>query len=217
VAGRQPADGRRDGRGAGCLVRPRPGLGKPVDPPHVRRGLAGARLAPRARWPQCRPGRDARLPRGAHEGRHPAHDEPAGPGHRRAVDPRLRHRRPDPRLRHAGPAGRAVRLPGHERARRRQRPGVAQHAGGARRRPVRDQRAEGLDVGRQLRRLLLPVLPDRPRGAQAQGHQRRAGRHVDARRHGPAPRRDREARAPRSQRGVPQRRRGCRRRTSSAR
>ena len=63
-------------------------------------------------------------------------------------------------------------VPRHERARRRQRPRVAVAPGRARRRPLRDQRPEGVDLGRQLRRLLLPVLPHRPRRAQAQGHQR---------------------------------------------
>ena len=56
---------------------------------------------------------------------------------------------------------------GHERAGRGQRPGRPQHASGARRRPLRDQRPEGVDLRRQLRRLLLPLLPHRPRRARS--------------------------------------------------
>ena len=68
---------------------------------------------------------------------------------------------------------------------------VAEHPGRARRRPLRDQRPEGVDLGRQLRRLLLPVLPHRPRRPEAQGHQHPARRHGHARA-------SRSARCPRS-------------------
>ena len=145
-------------------------------------GLARARMAAGARWTERRPGRDARVPRGAGQGRRSPHHEPAGPRHRRPVDHRLRHRRADPRLRDADSAWRAHRLPRHERARRRQRPRVAEHARGARRRPFRRQRPEGVDVGRQLRRLLLPLLPNGSRRRpKHKGISDPAGRHGHAR------------------------------------
>ena len=87
-----------------------------------------------------------------------------------------------------------------------QRPGLAVHPGGARRRPLGDQRAEGVDLGRQLRRLLLPVLPHRPRRAEAQGHLDRARADGHAGHHRAAAARDRAPRAPRPERGVPRRR-----------
>ena len=86
----------------------------------------------------------------------------------------------------------------------------------ARRRQLRRQRPEGVDVGRQLRRLLLLVLPDRSRRAEAQGHLDRARRHEHAGHHRAAVARDHPSRAPRPQRGVPRRRRRARERTSSA-
>ena len=145
-----------------------PGVGRPLDPPDVRRRLARARLAARARRARRRSGRDARVPRGAGEGRHPAHDQPPGPGHRRArrsstTAPRSRsaeYAMPVLRGEKSACLGMSEPGAGSDLA-------VAQHAGGARRRPVRRQRPEGVDVGRQLRRLLLPLLPHRHRGAEA--------------------------------------------------
>ena len=53
-------------------------------------------------------------------------------------------------------------VPGVLRARRRQRPGLAEDPGGARRRRVGDQRPEGLDDPGPVRRLHLPAGPHRP-------------------------------------------------------
>ena len=106
--------------------------------------------------------------------------------------------------------GEATACLGHERARSRQRPRLALDASRARRRPLGDQRPEGVDLGRQLRRLLLPVLPHRPRRAEAQGHLDPARADGHARHHRAAAAGDHPARAPRPQRGVPRRRRACR-------
>ena len=72
----------------------------------------------------------------------------------------------------AGAAGRDDRVAGHERAQRRLRPGVAAHPRRARRRPLRGQRPEGVDLRRARRRLPADVRAHRPGRAQAQGHQR---------------------------------------------
>ncbi len=182
-------------------------MGAPLDPAHVRRRLARAGLAARAGRPQRGTGRAARLPGGAPARGRAPHHKPAGPRHHRSVDPRLRHRSADPRLRDAAAPRRAHRMPRHERAGRGQRPRVTQHARGARRRPVRGERPEGVDVGRQLRRVLLPFLPHGSRPAEAQGHQHPAPRHGHARRHRAAAPRDHRSRAPGPQRGVLLRRR----------
>ena len=71
-------------------------------------------------------------------------------------------------------------VPRHERTRRRQRPRQPQDPRDARRRRVRRQRAEGLDVGRAPRRLVLLLRAHRPRRAEAQGHQRPHHRHEAA-------------------------------------
>ncbi len=116
-----------------------------------------------------------------------------------------------PRLRAAAAAGREGGLPRHERAGGRQRPGRPQHPGRPRRRPLRRQRPEGVDVRRPLRRLLLPVLPDRPAGPEAQGHQRAAGGHGDARHQRAPTAGDHPPRQGRPERGLLRRRRGPRR------
>ena len=120
-------------------------------------------------------------------------------------------------IRHADPARREDGVPRHERARRGQRPRLAELPRRARRRQLRHQRPEGVDVGRELRRLLLPVLPHRSRRAEAQGHLDRARRHEHARHHGAAAARDHPSRASRPERGVLRRRRRAGARTSSAR
>ena len=125
----EPPDRRGDGGRARARLGPPPGVGAGLDPPHVRRRLARARLAAGAGRPQRRARSRRSCTSRSWPGRRPPHDQPAGPRHRRPVDPRLRHRGADPRLRHADPAGRAHRLPRDERARRGQRPGLAQHAG----------------------------------------------------------------------------------------
>ena len=59
---------------------------------------------------------------------------------------------------------------GFSRAGRRLRPRVAADARRARRRRLRDQRPEDLDLGRAVRRLDAPARAHRPRRAEAQGH-----------------------------------------------
>ena len=69
-------------------------------------------------------------------------------------------------------------VPRLQRAQQRQRPGLAEDHGGARRRRVGHQRPEGVDHRRAPRRLLLPAHPHRPRRAEAQGHQLPVGAHA---------------------------------------
>ena len=83
---------------------------------------------------------------------------------------RVRHRRAEGRLPAEDPRRRHPLLHRLLRARRRHRPRVAQDACRARRRRVRDQRPEDVDVARRRRRLLLARGAHRPRGAEAQGH-----------------------------------------------
>src|SRR5438094_2698501 len=132
------------------------------------RGRVGSDLlAARAR----RPGRDRHralaLRRGARSrGR-------AAAGRRRLRRPdRLGH--PPPRHRGAAPAlsrpaarGRGPLVPGLLRARRRLRPGGAAHPRRAPGRRLRRERPEGVDQLRRRRRLVLPPLPHRARGAEA--------------------------------------------------
>ena len=84
------------------------------------------------------------------------------------------------------------------------------HQGRAPRRPLRGERAEGVDVGRPRRRLLPVLRAHRPRGAQAPRHQRAHHRHADARHHVPAPARADRPAPRRLQRGLLHRRGGAR-------
>ena len=70
-------------------------------------------------------------------------------------------------LGHADPAGRDHRRPRHERAQRRLRPRRPAHPGRARRRPLRRQRPEGVDLGRPRRRRHPDLRPHRPRRARS--------------------------------------------------
>ena len=105
-----------------------------------------------------RPGRGAaagRLLRGHAGG--PDHPAVGHRGAEEAVHPR------HPRRLH-------LVVPGVLRARRRQRPGLVEDAGRARRRRMGDQRAEGVDHPGPVRRLHLPAGPHRSRRAQARRH-----------------------------------------------
>ena len=203
--GRDFAAGRR-GR------RRHPRLGARLAGDAVRPRLAGARLPARARRPQRHARADADLPGG---------DGRPGPPPGAAL-PRLRHRRAQPaRVRHRRAEGAGARgaprrhrvVHRHERARRGLRPRLALDARRARRRPVRRQRPEGLDVVRDVGAEVLPLRPHRPGRAQAQGDQRPDPRHGHAghRRAAAAP----HHRQRRLRRGVLHRRRSCRARTSS--
>src|SRR2546426_1126479 len=129
--------------------------------------LGGDLLAARARRPR-RDGHRALALRGG--------ARPRG----RAAARRRRLRRPDraghppprdgsaaPALPHATPLRRRPLVPGFLRARRRLGPGRAAHAGRAAGRRLRRERPEGVDQLRRRRRLVLPPLPHRARGAEA--------------------------------------------------
>ena len=95
-------------------------------------------------------------------------------------------------------------VPGLQRARRRQRPRLAAHPGGARRRLLGGERPEDLDLERARGRLDVRAGAHRARGAEARRHQLPADRHEDAghRRAAAAP----DDRRRRLQRGVPRQR-----------
>ena len=97
-------------------------------------------------------------------------------------------------------------VPRDERAGRRQRPREPEDACRARRRPLRRERPEGVDLGRAPRRLVPVLRAHRPRRAEAQGHQRAHHRHEDAGRRAASVPRALRARLPRLQRGVLHRR-----------
>ena len=132
LAGRAPADARGDGGGAAPLARRTSpsGHGR-FQREHVRGGLPRPGLAARAGRPQRHaPGADGLL-RGRRGTQVPALAQPAGPLHLRRLHRRVRHRRAEGALRRPHPQGRDHLVPRHERAQRRQRPGLADHAGRA--------------------------------------------------------------------------------------
>ena len=102
------------------------------------------------------------------------------------------------------PLGRGAVVPAVQRARRGQRPGQPEDPGGARRRRLRGQRAEGVDHQRPPRRSRLPAGAHQPRRRQAGRHHRVRPRHADAGRRRPAAARDH--RDQRLQRGLPRQR-----------
>ena len=83
-------------------------------------------------------------------------------------------------------AGRRDLVPGDVRARRRERPGLAPHQCGGRRRRLRGQRPEDLEQPRPDGRLVPTVRADRSRRPQAQGDQLPPGRSADTRDRHPA-------------------------------
>ncbi len=116
------------------------------------------------------------------------------------------------------PLGRRALVPGLQRAAGRLRPRQPPHDGGARRRRVRRQRPEDLDLHRAPREVGPLPAPHRPRGdrarRQARGHHRVHHRHGDAGHRVPADPRHRRRRD--VQRGLVHRRPDPRRRTGSA-
>ena len=76
-------------------------------------------------------------------------------------------------------------VPGLQRARRRLRPRLAPDARRPRRRRLRHQRPEDLDLRRPIRRLDVPARPHRPGRAQAPRHHLLPPRHEVARHHRP--------------------------------
>ncbi len=112
-------------------------------------------------------------------------------------------------LRPAHAQGRAHLVRRHERAQRRQRPGLAHHQGRAPRRPLRGERAEGVDLGGARSRLLHVLRAHRPRGTQAPRHQRAHHRHAHAGHHLPAAARADRPPPRRLQRGLLHRRRSA--------
>src|SRR5207249_4142200 len=93
--------------------------------------------------------------------------------------PPPRHRGAAPALPRPAARGRGPLVPGLLRARRRLRPGGAAHARRAPGRRLRRERPEGVDQLRRRRRLVLPPLPHRARGAEAPWHQPAPGRHAE--------------------------------------
>ena len=187
-----PADppARRDARSETCSLRcargPRPprrrrsppapgpgvaGRAPAPDRPPARRGrLRGAPLGPAVRA-RCRPADPAHDRRGASAGRRAAPGQPDRHRMGRANPPVRRHRGTEGPLALAAAQRRGVLVPALLRAGRRLRPGLADHPGRARRRPLRGQRAEGVDQLRPHRQVGHPARPHRPGGDQAHGHQ----------------------------------------------
>ncbi len=147
-------------------------------PPHGRGRLARRRLAGRGRGPRA-PGHRAvhLLRRGAarrlpHPLPHAVHGGPDADEvwHRRAA----RAHAPGHPPRRAALRHRLLRARGRHRSR------LAQDARRARRRRLRDPRAEGLHQPRRVRRLHLAGGAHRSRGAEAQGDLHRDGGHPAA-------------------------------------
>ena len=113
----------------------------------LRRRLRRHRLARRGRGPGGQPGGAAHLPRGARAGPRPLRrGELRRPAARRADRRRRGHARTAGPLPAADPPRRRGVVPGVLRARGRQRPGLAAHPGRPRRRRVRRERIEDLDL-----------------------------------------------------------------------
>ena len=132
-----------------------------------RRRLAHAQLAGRVRRPAGQRHRSADLHRRGSRGRRarPVPDHQ----HCRADDHAVRYRRAEVVLPAQDRRRGAALLDRLLRARGGDRPGPAADHGGARRRRLRDQRPEDVDVADRLRGLRLAGLPDRPGRAAAQG------------------------------------------------
>src|SRR6266487_6966594 len=139
----------------------------PAGRPPARAGrLAHARLAGRVRRPRRHHARSADLHRPGVGGRGscPVPDDQHG----RADDHAIRDRRAEGFLPAQDRRRGAAFLDRLLRARGGHRPGRAAHQGGPRRRRVRHQRPEDVDLPDRLRRLRLAGLPDRSAGAAAQ-------------------------------------------------
>ncbi len=183
----------RAARLAGRTPDPRGGPGRPaprrgrhargaarVEPDPGRRRVGRPGLAGRARGSRRRRARTAGLPRG---------DEPgAGPGagqrdrrvQHRAGHHALRHRRAEGAVPRPHAAGRRDLVPGHVRARRRLGPGRAAHRRRGRRRRLRHERPEDVELHGPLRRLVPALRAHRPGGQEAPGHHVLPGRPAHA-------------------------------------
>ena len=111
----------------------------------------------------------------------------------------------------ADPAGGDDRVARDERTGGRLRSGVAANEGGPRRRPLRGQRTEGVDVRRARRGRVADLRANRPGCPEAQGHQRADDPHRPAGCGAQAVRVGVRSGRPRLQRGVLQRCAGARR------
>ena len=194
---------------APALLGPSARLGPHLPARDVRVGLARAGLATRARRAQRHAGGADGLLRGHHRAHGAALAQPAGPLHLRRLHRRVRDRRPEGALRRPDAQGRDHLVPRHERAQRRQRPGLVDHAGRAPRRSLRGERAEGMDFGCPRGRFLPVLRAHRPRGTQAPRDQCADHRHAHARHRVPAPPRAHRPAPRRFQRGLLHRRRGA--------
>ena len=147
------------------------GLRHPLAAAAVRRRVCRGRLAGRGGWPRGQPDRAADLRRGAGAGRGALRrgqlrGAPACRAHHR----RGRVGRATGPVPAAHPAGRGGVVPGVQRARRRQRSGVAAHPRRPRRRSLRGERHQDLDQPCRGGRLLRTAGAHRDRGLPAQGH-----------------------------------------------
>ena len=159
-----------------CPARTCP-VGRALAAHVVRRRLAGARLAPERGGRNATAVAAADLLRGISDQRDAAGCNPQGL-RSSAVDPRPRHPGPDRSLRPPVPARRDHVALGMSE------PGAGSDlagprtTGGARRRPLRRQRPEGVDVRSAARRLVPLLRAHRPGRAQARGHLRPDDRHA---------------------------------------
>ena len=153
--------------------------------PRARRGaLRGDRVARGVRRARRRDHGAGRLRRGDAPVEGARHAEPARALEHRAGDHPARHRGAEGGAAPPHAARRRHLVPGILRARRGQRPRVAQVHRGARRRPLRRQRPEDLEHARAPRELVRAPRAHGPRRAEAPRHLVPARRHDAARRRG---------------------------------
>ncbi len=193
-----------------AVVGPPARVGARLPAGPVRGGLPRAGVATRARWLQRDPPGADDLLRGHHRAPGATLAQPARPLHLRRLHRENRNRGPEGAIRPAHLEGRDDVVPRHERAQHGQRPRLAHHESRTTRRPLRGERAEGVDLGGPRGRLLHVLRPHRSRETQAPWHQCDPHRHAHAGHHvPPAARADRSA-PRRLQRGLLHRRRGAR-------
>ena len=182
---RELGRGRRPGRRSGLRLRPDPGAAQGLAAPAERGALGGHQLAEGVERPRGHAGAERDLRRGDGAGARPGHLQ-----HER----HLADRPDDHQVGHAGaaaalaavhPQRRRALVPGLQRARGRLRPRQHAHDGDPRRRPLRRERPEDLDLLRAPREVgSVPPAhrPDRVRARrEARGHHRVHHRHGDAR------------------------------------
>ncbi len=188
--------------GAGVLhdARSAEAVQRGVDNQAVLGRLDLRQLAGRIRGEGAEPPPAGRAERGVRPSRGAAAGRLLRRHARRSDDPAMGHRGTEAALHPRHLEGRDLLVSGVQRAGRGLGPGQPEDQGGARRRRVGDQRAEGVDHPGAVRRLHLPAGADRPRCTQARGHLLPAGPDATARGRGASDRTDR--RIGRVQRGL---------------